>query len=1043
MYEPLPFFLLRAPLLPVASYLDLHRPDGGGAHVPAAALDPVVRRALAVGSLSLSDALARGAGARNAERRDGKLLRYLIRMSTRPTPFGLFAGVALGHWGERTDLALAATAARTRTRLDMGWLYRFVLELEARPEVRRHLRLVANPAALVRAGRVWLAELAPGGADGPPRQVSVRATGAVLRALAAARRPIPYGELAAELLAAVPGATPARVEALLTALWEQTLLLTDLRPPLTTGDPAGAVADRLRAIPAPAAAAALTQLESLRACAEAFDRLPPAPGLEVYRDLLVQAGVTTAERSDPPLQVDTAHRLAGRAVTGAVAAEVARAADLLLRLSPHPRGLPYLSAYRQAFLARYGQDREVPLLELLDPRFGLGPPFAYGNAAGGLPPATEARRRQALLELAGGALREGRRAVELDAELLSRLETGTAGVDAAPVSLDLYAFVVADSAAAVDAGRFQVVVAPNVGARAAGRSLGRFADLLGPEARAALDQAARAEEQHAPDCIWAELVYWPRRPRSANVAVRPAVRRHEIALAVGPGVTGERVIPLDELVVGVRAGRFYLRWPEGGAEVIVCAGHMLNNLQAPAVCRFLADLGQDGRAQLTGFDWGPAAGFPFLPRVQAGRVVLRPAEWRIGPRARVQELAAGAPGEFRAPLDRWRSRWGVPRHVYLTMSDNRLLLDLDDDRQVEELRHEVRRLRAPGHVLLQEALPGPGDAWLPGPGGRYLAEFVVPLVRRAPAPPAGAAAEAAGWAPAPAAVAAARPAVAPAIRLRPPGSDWLFVKLYAPVDLEADLIAGPVSRFAAAAVDGGLAAEWFFIRYADPEPHLRLRWRGEPGQLTRRLLPAVAEWAAGLVAGGQCQRVAFDTYEREVERYGGPAAMAAAESLFAADSRAVAALLGRMAGWPDLDLTALAVYTADDLLAALGLGAAERLAWLRRQVPSRHETGAEYARRKQVLRRLLGSPVPPVRGGEELAAVLAARREALGPVREQLAALAVRGELAQPLASLYSSFVHMHCNRLLGTDRAAERQVLGLWLRTRTGLDRAPLPDPS
>jgi lantibiotic biosynthesis protein len=38
-----------------------------------------------------------------------------------------------------------------------------------------------------------------------------------------------------------------------------------------------------------------------------------------------------------------------------------------------------------------------------------------------------------------------------------------------------------------------------------------------------------------------------------------------------------------------------------------------------------------------------------------------------------------------------------------------------------------------------------------------------------------------------------------------------------------------------------------------------------------------------------------------------------------------------------------------------------------------------------------------------------------------------------------ASFTHMHCNRLLGLDRAAERRVLGLLERTRESLARAPV----
>jgi hypothetical protein len=52
--------------------------------------------------------------------------------------------------------------------------------------------------------------------------------------------------------------------------------------------------------------------------------------------------------------------------------------------------------------------------------------------------------------------------------------------------------------------------------------------------------------------------------------------------------------------------------------------------------------------------------------------------------------------------------------------------------------------------------------------------------------------------------------------------------------------------------------------------------------------------------------------------------------------------------------------------------------------------------------------------------------------------LAAQGDLSQPLDDLLRSYVHMHCNRLLPRDRAAERQVLGLAARTRDSLDRAP-----
>jgi lantibiotic biosynthesis protein len=228
LYEPLDWTLVRAPLLPVETYLALSKPPSehgagkeaagpwtfqNGSLVPR---DPHVRRAIAVGSSDLLNGLKRSkpTGPNGTELK-GKLLRYLIRMSTRPTPYGLFAGVALAEWGQTTSLALADRPPRTRTRPDMEWLLKFVLELEAMPEVREGLRFFSNSAAFVHAGRVFLSERVPGGESDAPSTVSLRATGVVLRALAAARKPIAYRDLLSELLSQTPGRPRRRSRALL------------------------------------------------------------------------------------------------------------------------------------------------------------------------------------------------------------------------------------------------------------------------------------------------------------------------------------------------------------------------------------------------------------------------------------------------------------------------------------------------------------------------------------------------------------------------------------------------------------------------------------------------------------------------------------------------------------------------------------------------------------------------------------------------------------------------------------------------------------
>jgi lantibiotic biosynthesis protein len=1036
LYEPLPAFVVRAPLLPVERYLGLA--GRGGAEPAGDGLPPeedVVRLALMVASPTLVAALDRAAPRRGRDAASrSSLLRYLIRMSTRPTPYGLFAGAALGTWSDRTDLALADRPRRTRTRPDMGWLMRLVLALEAQPEVRRELRLLANACAAERDGRVTLADRATGG-RGPGPDVSVRATRVVRRVLELARRPMAYDALVAGVAAAVPGAPAERVVGLLDELWRQDLLLSDLRPP-PFGDPARYVTERLSRVQ-PARVTA-ERLAAVLDEAAAFDRLDAGEAAAALPRLRGQLRAIPAAGDDAEsevVQVDSALVLAGERLSSEVAREAARGIELLLRLHPAPGGPAHLAAYRSAFEARYGHDRWVPLLELLDPRTGLGLPWRSAHHHAHRPALTggtgEVPRDDLLLDLATEALREGNLEVELDETLIAALATWEPDLASLPPSLELSAFVLARSPRAVDRGEFRLMVGPNLGASAAGRGVGRFADLLGAPAERLLRQVTRAEHAREPGCVAAELTCLPLHHRSVNVTVRQQLRGYEIPVGVPPSLPDDRIVRPDELAVGVRGGRLRLWWVPRGLEVAVTSGHMLNPHAGPDLCRFLQEVGHDGVTTPTGFDWGLAEELPFLPRVRAGRLVLRPARWRQPRGLALRRLQPEDERRFAAALPAWRRRWRVPRRVHLAAGDNRLLLDLDDPAQAAQLREHLRRGRG-GDLVLEEELPALDDAWLPGPGGRYAVEVVVPLVRCEHEQAARARATGEGR--------AQVRMLADADRRRPPGSDWLFLTLHGPRAGEDELVAGPVREFATRLVDTGQVDGWLFVRYADPEPHLRLRFHGAPSSLASAVLPGAAVWAAGLVAGGSRTRFGVEVYDRELERYGGPAATGLAETLFCADSAATAELLrlrGDEAG--RLDRTELAVLSVDDLLGSLGMDLEARARWCA-DVGRSAAAGREYRGRKERLRRLLaGADGALGEADAGVLAILADRRRAVAPLATRLAALADAGELTQPLPALLRSYVHLHCNRLLGPDADTEGFVLGLLRRTLSSLVAAPL----
>jgi thiopeptide-type bacteriocin biosynthesis protein len=684
----------------------------------------------------------------------------------------------------------------------------------------------------------------------------------------------------------------------------------------------------------------------------------------------------------------------------------------------------------------------VPLVELLDQQVGLGV-RETGNLddAQGKQETANSTSTQMLVQLALAAQQKRQMVVELDEGHLKRLETWRPNAATVPDSVELNVFVVADSADAVDAGRYQLVPGPAVGGQAAGRMFGRFAALFGEEGRTALAATAAHVAERAPQTLLAELVYLPGSGRFCNVAIRPALHRYELVYATSSGVSQENTIPLNELVMGMRGGRLYLRWPQKQVDILPHESHQLSTLGAPTLVRLLSALSMEGCPLLMAFDWREAASFPFLPRVQMGRLVLSLARWRLTALTRERDLPTSSPETFQLALAAWREWWQVPRYVYLSLVDHRLLLDLENPQQRELLRAELQGVQEDSALTLQEVFPPLDQTWVQGPGGQYMTELVVPLTRRSGPRITASLEDAAGRAEAGPSVPARTPplVISTEQRLKGLGSEWMFVKLYCGKQVQDEVIAGPLRAFARMILQSGFAREWFFLRYADPTPHLRVRFQGDPAVLLSKLLPMLCEWCTSLVTNGPCWKFNFDLYDREIERYGGLEGMELAEGLFGADSRAVADLLALLApsGPLTLDRKLLAILMMDELLRCLNPDVSARLSWYRQRVKERHLAGQFYRQHSKQLRLLLKAPTPvleEVPGGTEALSILSAYRQVLVPLGQRLAELEAAGMLAQPRSRLFEGCLHLHCIRLLGLDRGAEEEVVELLLRTLESL---------
>jgi len=951
-------------------------------------------------------------------------------MSTRPTPFGMLAGVAVGKWGDSTQILLSAQPRATMTKVSFPWIESLVRSLESKEEILTSLELMTNPAIFVRGNRAIIPErMSPAKLEERSR-VSLRMTGALKLTLESAWAGIQYPSLK-RLLTKIEKRRGGTALSFIRFLVEQKFLLTNLNPPISNKDQLAYVIDKLHK--AGADPEIIARLTDLKKAMNEFDSAKAEEKEDSFRKLVETSRNVPHAPIDEPFVVDSAVRFESLKISGLVAREVEKAVEFLLSLSSHPRGPSILNRYHKLFDSWYGEQDEIeaPLLEFLD-KCLTDARIQESKSDSGLKLAkeTEHRRNRALLDLAVRAIRNRQTIVSLDKATIDRITTCHPNANLLPVSIDVGVSILASSQQAIDRGEFKLVIGPLVES-GAGRSLGRFAWVIGDEAISALKEIVKAEDEFYAPKQTVELVSMPTNPRAANVANTPMLRAYEVDFDTVPSVTHERTVLLNELVIGKRNGRFYVRSPSLKKEIIFRVGHMLNENMLPEIGRFLIHLSEDGVPQLEQFDWGPAESFPFLPRVEWGKAILRPAQWRIDSLTLERgDLDPSTPQTFRTSLRKWREEWKVPEEVYAKPTDYYLReeaskwLNLSFDKHVEDLRILVLQVKrgVKNFVILEESFIS-ACAWIPGPNGNYASEIVASLVIN---PNTEIADSRTGD------LAAKLPSQTE--RAKAPGSEWLYLKLYCSKDVEEEIISSLIPSLARKLYSMNLIDGWFFVRYPEPINHLRIRFHLHTRAAFRQVVPLVTNWSSRLLQKEVCTQFSFETYMREIERYGGTTGLNLAERLFCADSDAVAeTLLLEKKGRLNMSRTVLAAISVDHMLADLGFSLQERLEWYRERkgmISKGAVASKSYHEDLENLLLFLQETNGKTSNEAKLLERILNRRAAINrSIGKQWSVGYESGHVTKSLRDLIPTLVHMHCNRFLGTSTKAEDNLIILLYR--------------
>lgn len=964
------------------------------------------------------------------------LVCYLSRMASRPTPFGLFSGCSTGTWGEDSLLKMEGIEANLRhTRLDMDYLCSLVEALERDPVVRGTLRYRPNTSLYSAAGRLRYAEVRFNTERGRDYHlVALEPTTYLKTSLERAKIGASIEELVHPLVDEEIGVEDAK--GYINELIDNQVLISNLYPAVTGEEPIHGVVAQLKSHPDTKDLG--ERLASVMEHIEALDNNICSRTPEVYRQLAKNLEALPAKIKLKHLfQVDQVKPAPGARLSHKVRKDIEDGVELLRRLAPPQNGNP-MKRFIDAFRERY-ESRWVSLLEVLDEESGIGFESSDTPSAEASPlleglvfPGREEvsgfpftnRERYILKHLIANS---GEMEWDLDLDDLKALEN-----TAPPPYPDAFAAIpvlAARSHNALDEGNFEVLLEHFSGPSGA-RLLGRFCH-IDSQLKAAVKNHLAGEEALTPEAIFAEIVHLPE-GRMGNILCRPLLRSYEIPFLGVSGVDVELQIPLQELQVSVVGNRVVLRSERLKKEIIPRLTTAHNYFKGLGVYSFLCRM-QDQYAVNSSWTWGNLNSLPFLPRVRKARHIICKAKWRVESEELKEIQKAKGPESFTL-FQAWREKRRLPRMVLLADGDNTLLVDLENILWLETLLSLVARRPS---FELQECFPSPDHLVVTGPEGRFCHELVVPFLREVPASPTPTERKKPilncienGTQLAP------KPQIS-SERSFHPGSEWLYLKVYTGTSSADKILAQHIAPLLEESRD--LYDRWFFIRYNEGGNHLRLRFSGVPNVLTTQLQPRIHASLRPMTARGLCWKIQLDTYEREVERYGGSVGIELAEEFFWRDSQAVLELVQAYHGDSGADVRwRLGLKAVDGLLNGMAFDLqtkAEIIHHARegfgQEFNSKLGLDVQLGEKFRKLHKELDIFLFESNRIEVLTPglnILERRDKDLKPCWELLREAEVEGHLKSSRRELAAYFTHMHMNRLLRSAQRAQEFVVYYFL---------------
>jgi thiopeptide-type bacteriocin biosynthesis protein len=862
--------------------------------------NPVLQEALYIASPDLHEQLQEWVNGKQFEIKTQQkfinaLIRYLLRMAFRPTPFGLFAGVASIVQDSKSETGIFLEEVehyKKHLRLDMQVVGSVIEKVAQNKTIRNYLKFYPNSSLYRLGNQHRYLEYHYENKFRKYHVSGIAFNEFITLILQYTQAGISIGELVNAL--AHNDADIEQTEHYIHELIDAQILVSELELTVTGEDAAVRLLTQLQNIPSASRYTILlneilTQIQGINESNIGF----PVSEYQKIEALLKDAEI--------PFEVSKLFQMVLQKPlkSGNIPAHYSKnilKTIGLLKVFNSKRSKTIIDSFCEAYYERY-EDREMSLLEVLDPETGIGFPVEQG--AGSVAPFVDdiliagKQSNQTLewnhvdnllIDLMQDALKNNLYTIELDEKKLNQFDEPATKL---PASFSAMASI-------VYLNDKEYIYLHSAGGSSANQLLGRFCHADNNIEKLCKDIAAH-EQRVYEDAIRAEIVHIPE-SRLGNILQRPVLSDYEIPYLAQSVLPTEFQIAVSDLMVSVRNNQIILRSKKMNKRVfpVLSSAHNFSANSLP-VYHFLCSLQLQNTNTSFGFQWGALANkFNFFPRVVLKNMILSPAIWQL--KKEDYSLIANANSDeiLIEKTNSWSTENKMPRFIAIADGDNELTIDLENILCLRLFQEELKKRAS---IILVESFVNLEKSFVKSENGLFEHQLVFSFLNQEKRTVEFNSVQTSYF----------RKKVK---RTFIPGDEWVYYKFYCGTNVADNILTNVIYPLTKQLLKQNIISQWFFIRYSDPKHHIRLRMKLNTEMSINDISSKVKFHINAYVASGMISKIQLDTYNRELERYR-PETIEQAEELFFYDSELILELL--KANINTGDLWKIAIYNVHRL----------------------------------------------------------------------------------------------------------------------------------